>query len=151
MWQNSLNHYCGDHSTCHHPAHQGHQWKDRDMPEAQASLRRYLAKGPTIIQKVDPLSGSTQANESFRAVKGMYTNKCLNFTTSTEARFALGVISQSRNSSWQDELRESLDIPPLPAECSKMLRDLESKRKQKHEQRRQKPNKRKEKQEQDPK
>jgi hypothetical protein len=47
--------------------------------------------------KIDPLSGSTQANESFHAVKGKYTDKRLNFTTSTEARFALGVICQSRN------------------------------------------------------
>jgi hypothetical protein len=62
------------------------------MPEAQASLRRYLAEGSKIIQKVDPLSGSTQPNESFHAVKGKYTDKRLNFTTSTEARFALGVI-----------------------------------------------------------
>jgi hypothetical protein len=62
------------------------------MPEAQASLRRYLAEGSKIIQKVDPLSGSTQANESFHAVKGKYTDKRLNATTSTEARFALGVI-----------------------------------------------------------
>jgi hypothetical protein len=45
MWENTLNHYCGDGSKCHHPAHQGHQWKNWDMPEAQASLRRYLAEG----------------------------------------------------------------------------------------------------------
>jgi hypothetical protein len=57
------------------------------MPEAQASLRRCLAEGSKIIQKVDPLSGSTQANGSFHAVKGKYTDKRLNFMTSTEARF----------------------------------------------------------------
>jgi hypothetical protein len=62
------------------------------MPEAQASLRRHPAEGSKIIQKVDPLSGSTQANESFHAVKGKHTDKRLNFTTSTEACFALGVI-----------------------------------------------------------
>jgi hypothetical protein len=89
-------------------------------------LRRHVAEEPKIIQKADPLSGSTQANESFHAVKGRYTDKHLNFTISAEARFALGVISQSRNPGWQDGLRESLDIPPLPAECSEMLRDLES-------------------------
>jgi hypothetical protein len=82
-----------------------------DIREAQASLRRYLAEGSKIIHKVDPLGGSTQANESFHAVKGKYTNKRLNFTTSTEARFTLGVISQSRNPGWQDELRESLTFP----------------------------------------
>jgi hypothetical protein len=104
MRENTLNHYCGDHSKCHHPAHQGYQWKNRDIPEAQASLRRYLAEGSKIIRKVDPPSGSTQANESFRAVKGKYTNKRLNLMTSTEARFALGVISQLRNPGWQNEL-----------------------------------------------
>jgi hypothetical protein len=40
------------------------------MLEAQASARRYLAEGPKIIQKVDSLSGSTEADESFHAVKG---------------------------------------------------------------------------------
>jgi hypothetical protein len=38
MWENTLNQFSGDHSKCHHPAHQGYQWKNRDMPEAQASL-----------------------------------------------------------------------------------------------------------------
>jgi hypothetical protein len=51
MWENTLNHYCGDHPKCHHPADQGYQWKNRDMPEAQAGLRRYLAEGSKIIQK----------------------------------------------------------------------------------------------------
>jgi hypothetical protein len=46
--------------------------------------------------EIDPLSRSTQAKESFHAVKGKDTDKRSNFTTSTEARFALGEISQSR-------------------------------------------------------
>jgi hypothetical protein len=25
IWENTLNHYCSDHSKCHHPAHQGCQ------------------------------------------------------------------------------------------------------------------------------
>jgi hypothetical protein len=62
------------------------------MPKAQASLRRYLAEGSKIIPKVDDLAGSTQANASFHAMKGRYTDKRLTFTTSTEARFALGVM-----------------------------------------------------------
>jgi hypothetical protein len=69
-------------------------------------------------------------------VKGKYTDKCLNFPTSTEARFALGVISQSRNPGWQDELRESLDILPFPTECNEMLWDLESKCQRRNEKRR---------------
>jgi hypothetical protein len=143
MRENTLNHYCGDHSKCHYPAHQGYQWKNRDMPEAQASFRRYLAEGSKIIQKVDLLGGSTQANDSFHAVKGMYSNKRLNFTTSTEARFALGGISQSRNPDGQDELRESFNISPLPAERSEMLRDLESKHQRKTENMREGPERRK--------
>jgi hypothetical protein len=81
------------------------------MPEVQASLQWYLAEGSKIIQNVDLRSGSTHPNKSFHAVKGKYTDKRLNFTTSTEARFALGVISQSRNPGWQGELREPLGIP----------------------------------------
>jgi hypothetical protein len=92
MWENTLNHYCGDHSKCHHLAHQGYQWTNLDISEAQASLRLCLAEGSKIIQEVDPLSGSTQANDSFHAVKGKSTDKRMNFTTSTEARFALGAI-----------------------------------------------------------
>jgi hypothetical protein len=53
-----------------------------------------------IIQKVNPLSGSAQANEFFHAVKGKYTDRRFNFTTSTGARFALRVISQSRRTGW---------------------------------------------------
>jgi hypothetical protein len=113
------------------------------MPEAQASLRQYLAEGSKSIQKVGTLSGSTQANQSFHAVKGKYTDKRLNFTTSTEARFALGVVSQSRNPGWQDELREFLDILQLPEECRKILRDLESKCQGKNEMRREEPESRK--------
>jgi hypothetical protein len=97
MRENSVSHHRGDRSKCHHPVHHGYQWKNRDMDEAQASLRRYLVEGSTIIQTVDPLRASTQANESVHAKKGEYTDKRLNSTTSTEARFALGVISQSRN------------------------------------------------------
>jgi hypothetical protein len=55
MWENTLNHNCGDHSKCHHPAHQDYQSKNRDMPEAQASLRRCLTEGSKIIQEVDPV------------------------------------------------------------------------------------------------
>jgi hypothetical protein len=76
-------------------------------------------------------------------VKGKYTDKPLNSTTSTEARLALGVISQSRNPGCQDELPEFLDIPLLPAECSKILWDLESKRQRKDEKRREEPDRRK--------
>jgi hypothetical protein len=92
MWENTLNHYCGGHSKCYHPAHQGYHWKNRDMPEAQPSLRRYLAEGSNVIQKLESLTGSTSANESFQAMKGKYTNKCLNFTILTEALLALGWI-----------------------------------------------------------
>jgi hypothetical protein len=67
----------------------------------------------------------------------------LNFTIATEACFALGAISESRNLGWQDELRESLDIFPGPEECSKMLRDLESKRQRKNEKKREEPERRK--------
>jgi hypothetical protein len=35
----------------------------------------------------------------------------LNSTTSNQAHFVLGVISQSGKSGWQDEVRESLYIP----------------------------------------
>jgi hypothetical protein len=51
MWESTLYHYCNDHFKCDHPAPQGYQWKNRDMPEAQASLRRYLAEVSTIIPK----------------------------------------------------------------------------------------------------
>jgi hypothetical protein len=50
---------------------------------------------------------------------------------------------QSRNLGWQDRLHESFEIPPLPAECSKMLWDLESKLQQKNQERRGEPERRK--------
>jgi hypothetical protein len=64
-------------------------------------------------------------------VKRKYTGQRLNFTTSTEARFALGVIAQSGNAGRQDDLRKFLDIPPLPAECSNVLQDVDSERQRK--------------------
>jgi hypothetical protein len=58
------------------------------------------------LTKVDPPRASAPADESFHAVKGKYTDKSLNFTTSTEARFALEVVSQpgtqTRNMSHAD-------------------------------------------------
>jgi hypothetical protein len=97
------------------------------MPEAQASLQRHLAGQSKAVQQFNLFSGSAQANELFHAVKGKYTDKRLIFTSSTKPRFALGAISQYRNPDWQGEPRESLTIPPLPAEFNKMFRDLESK------------------------
>jgi hypothetical protein len=63
MCENAFNHHCGDHSKCDHPKYQGYQWKNRDIPEAQASLRPYLTEGSKIIQKLNPRSGLAQANE----------------------------------------------------------------------------------------
>jgi hypothetical protein len=42
-------------------------------------------------------------------VKRKFTGKRSDFTTSTEAHLALGIISQSRNPDWQGELLKSLD------------------------------------------
>jgi hypothetical protein len=136
MWENTLNPDCGDHSKCNHRSHQGYQWKNRDKSEARKSLRQHLTQGSNIIQKTDPFAGSTPANASFHVVNKNEANKHSNFTNSTEIRFPLGMISQSGNPSWQDERRRFLEILPLPAECSKMLRDLESKRQQTNKHRR---------------
>jgi hypothetical protein len=81
MWENVLNHCCRDHSKCYHPAHQGYQWKNRYMLEDYAGLRPLLPEGSEIVQKIDPLTGSTEANELCHDVRGKYTNKYLNFTT----------------------------------------------------------------------
>jgi hypothetical protein len=114
--------------------------EDRPRPQ-RVPLEVGEVKGG--LQKNDPLTGSAQPNESFHTVKGRYTDKRLNFTTSAEVRFALGVISESRNRDWQDELRKSLDISPFPTECSKMPWDLNSKRQRKTERRREEPERRK--------
>jgi fatty-acid desaturase len=45
-------HYSGDHSKCRHSAHQGYQWKNRDLPEAQVSLVQFLGKALKDIQMV---------------------------------------------------------------------------------------------------
>jgi hypothetical protein len=82
---------------------------------------------------------------SFHAVKRKYTNKRLNFTTSTEARLPPGVIFQSRNRGWQDAQRASLDISLLAAEYRMMLCDLESKHQLKTENTRQETERRKKK------
>jgi hypothetical protein len=42
---------------------QDSKWKNLDISEAQASLRRYRAESQKSFKKNDPLSGSTQANE----------------------------------------------------------------------------------------
>jgi hypothetical protein len=55
---------------CHYPGYKGYQGKERNMTESQASLPRHLAEGSENMQKVDPPSGSTQANESFHAREG---------------------------------------------------------------------------------
>jgi hypothetical protein len=30
IWENTLNHDCGNHSKCHCPANQGYQWKKQN-------------------------------------------------------------------------------------------------------------------------
>jgi hypothetical protein len=52
MWEKAFSHYWDDQSKCDYPAYQGPQWKNGYIPEAQASLRQYLAEGLTIIQKL---------------------------------------------------------------------------------------------------
>jgi hypothetical protein len=42
MWEKALNHYCGDHSRCDHPAYQSYHWNKRDIPEAQINLRQHV-------------------------------------------------------------------------------------------------------------
>jgi hypothetical protein len=95
-----------------------------------------------IIRKSDPLARATQASQSSHAVKGKYVDRRLDFTNSTEARFILGVPSQSGNHGGQDKLRELPEISPLQAGCRKILCDLKSKGQQKLEQRRQEPERR---------
>jgi hypothetical protein len=68
-WESAYGHFCGDHTGCPNPTHQGYQWRHRDDPAARETLTRYLAEGSKVIRKVDPLQGSTQWNESFHAVK----------------------------------------------------------------------------------
>jgi hypothetical protein len=48
--ENALNHYCGDLSNCNYPAHQGYQWKNRDIPGDQVISGRYLAEGSKVVQ-----------------------------------------------------------------------------------------------------
>jgi hypothetical protein len=72
------------------------------MAEAQVGLWGHLAEASEIIQNTDPLNGSTEPNESFHAVMRKYTDRRLNLTTSIEAHFALGVISQSHTLLIQD-------------------------------------------------
>jgi hypothetical protein len=88
---------------------------------------RIWVEGSKIIQKVDTLSRSIQANESFHALKGKCTYKRLNFTTSTEARLALRVISQCGNPPLAERTTRIFGHSPLQALCSRMLRGQESK------------------------
>jgi hypothetical protein len=65
MWDKAYSHYCGDQPKCDHPAYQSDQWKNGDTPEAQASLRWYLAEGSTIIQKLAHASGQHKRTTPF--------------------------------------------------------------------------------------
>jgi hypothetical protein len=90
-------------------------------------------------------------NESFHVVKGKYADRFLKATISTETPFALGVIPQSRNPDGHDELSKFSDIPPFPAERSRMLRDLESKCQRKNGEWKQEPERRKKNEKREPK
>jgi hypothetical protein len=138
-WENAYNHYCGDHTRCADPEHHGYRWRYEESPEGQATLRQYLAEGSKVIRKVDPLRGSTQGNESFHAVKAKYADKRLNLPGSTEGRFALAVVSHSGGPGWTEELRSSLQLPPLPPECAGRLAHMEDRRAARNEARREAP------------
>lgn len=139
QWENAFQHYRGDHGKCPDPEHTGYLWRNRDDPEAQETLRGYLAAGSDIIRKVDPLTGSTQLNESFHNVKAKFADKRLDLKGSTEARFALSVISHSGGPRWEEELRQHLDVPALPGDCRERLRREEQQRQRRGEARREEP------------
>jgi hypothetical protein len=122
LWNNTYNHYCGDHSHCPDPMHKGYLWPKRDNPRAQEVLRRYIDEGSKMIDRVNPDLGSTQLNESFHATKAKFADKRLNFTVSTEARFAMAVIANSAEPGWHEELRREPGLRPLPAQCTEAIR-----------------------------
>jgi hypothetical protein len=136
-WENAFEHYQGDHRRCPNPEHTGYHWRQRDDPEAQETLRGYLAAGSEVIRKVDPLIGSTQLNESFHNVKAKFADKRLDLKGSTEARFALSVMSHSAGPGWEEELRKDLGVPELPNECQEQPRRDKEQRRRRNEARRQ--------------
>jgi hypothetical protein len=121
MWENSAKHYSGDHSGCRDRNHTGYQWRESGNPEAQQVLGKMITAGSSLIRKCNPNLGSTQGNESFHAVKAKYADKRLNYAASTQARFAMAVIEHSNYPGWQNELRKSLRVEPLPRKFQNML------------------------------
>jgi hypothetical protein len=123
MWENASQHYCGNHSNCIDPNHSGFKWTNASNPEAQATLNNFISKGTNLLTSVKPSAGSTQANESFHAVKAKFADKRVNYPLSTPARFAISTISSNNQPGWEDDLRHYLGISPIPTEFQNALRD----------------------------
>jgi hypothetical protein len=126
MWENSINHYTGNHSLCSDPNHVGYNWTHKGNNTAIAVLKKVINKGLEVINLTNHSIGSTQLNECFHSIKAHFANKMLNLATSTPARFALSVIAYNDDDGWREKLRKFLGFSDLPEECSIRLSNIEN-------------------------
>lgn len=123
LWQNSINHYCGDHRGCLWAHPNARIWDNAGNPQARALLQKFLSDTEFILEYCDS-EFSTQSNESFHKLKLKYATKDVKWGFTWPARMMCAVLDRNWPF-WKFELYRRLGLPPLSEECRQDLENQE--------------------------
>jgi hypothetical protein len=113
-WDNTVNHYSGDHTHCpfqHAQDRLGMRWDKIDDPDVVKDLRSLL-KATSFIPLKCVSEFSTQTNESLNRSRIKFASKDVRWGYTYDARMACAVLDRNCPY-WKLDLRNRLKIPPL--------------------------------------
>ena len=123
LWQNTVNHMCGDHSHCLPHPPMAVVWDKATTPGPPLLLKKFLDHTQFIIEKC--CNGiSTQANESFHRKKLKYATKDVRWGFTWEGRMMAAILSKNMPG-WKLQLYHSLGLEHLPKHIEILMRRRE--------------------------
>ena len=125
LWENTINHFSGDHTKClpHRPSKT--IWKHADDQGAREALAQLLAKSSFIIERCQK-PYSTQLNECLHSIKSHIMPKELAWRATAFGRLYLSILIFNNAPNWKEGLRLKLGLPELRPEVCCRLRAIET-------------------------
>ena len=114
-FMNAADHYTGNHLHCDHDDDViDFESPLIDDPKTYEVLVEFLEANKYIVEQCDPIA-NTQHNESFNNTRARMALKTIAWKESFRARTWVAVLETNEfDRDWKSELREKLNIPPLP-------------------------------------